>query len=63
MKATEKTINSVSIKMSFQYCTLLCISVLQDKFSSEKDKTEARNELIKYATELDRIDKLQETIN
>jgi hypothetical protein len=55
---TEKKIKTVSIKMSFYYSTQICISILQNKESSIKAKKEAIEELLRYATELDRIDNL-----
>jgi|694.fasta_scaffold85414_9 hypothetical protein len=55
---TEKKIKSVSIKMSFVQCTQICISILENKYSSIEAKKEAKIELLRYATELDRIDNL-----
>ena len=55
---TEKKIKSVSIKMSFVVATQICCSILENKESSIKAKKEAKIELLRYATELDRINNL-----
>jgi len=54
----QKTIKSISIKMTFLQGTQICISILENKLSSPTAKKEAKIELTRYANELDRIDKL-----
>jgi len=60
MTTTKKTtkIETISIKMTFVYSTNICIAILSHPKSTQKAKDEASAELLRYATELDRIDNL-----
>jgi hypothetical protein len=53
-----KKIKSVNIGMSFNFATRICIATLLNKKSTKTAIDIAGNELIRFADELDRLNKL-----
>lgn len=58
MKKQTKKITSVSIKMTFTYSTMICLSIIRNKKSTPEAIEQSITELLRYASELDRIENL-----